>query len=176
MTKGTNIMIIKNAELWWARLNPSKPNDTFDKDQPTWEIQIRTHDKATAQEWKDANLNVKKDEDKDGNTFFKCTVKKKSKKRDGTPVDPVKVVNGQLKEIDPDTIGHGSIGNVRVYQYDYDVGGRQGVASMLMAVQITTHKLYEAAPRDDDFELTETEVVTASDSFGDNNVDEDDLF
>ena len=129
------------------------------------------------------SLNVKSDEDKEGNTFYKVNLKKKSKKRDGTPVDPVKVVDGQLNDIDPNTMGNGSIGNVRIYQYDYDVGGNTGIASMLMAVQVTKLIKYEPKPRDDDFELLDvpTEVVTTADNFGDNGdsaveVEEDDLF
>ena len=173
--------IINNAELWWARLDPARPNDKFDKDQPTWEVQIRTKDREEATRWKkDLNLNVKSDEH-DGEAFFKVTLKKKSKKRDGAAVDPVKVVDSQLNDIDPNTIGHGSTGNVRVYQYDYDVGGNQGIASMLMAIQITKLIKYDPSPREDTFELLDdpTEVITSSDSFGDNAkepAETDDLF
>jgi hypothetical protein len=155
--------IIKNAELWFAKLDPKKPNDRFDAMNPTWEVQIRTRSKSEAKAWKDMNLNVRPDEDDKG-VFYKATLKKKSKKRDGEPQNPVNLVGGDLSPVDPNKLGNGSIGNVRVYQYPYNVGGREGIASMLMAVQVTTLKEYEPKPREDDFEITDMEVIKVADN------------
>lgn len=155
--------ILKDCELYFAKLNPAKPNAMFDKENPTWEVQIRTRDKAKAKQWKEMNLNVKPDED-DAGMFYKATLKKRSKKRDGTEQNPVQLVGGDLTPIDPDKLGNGSIGNVRVYQYEYNVAGRKGIASMLMAVQVTTYKEYEPKPREDDFEMVEMKVEKVADN------------
>ena len=155
--------ILKNAELFFAKLDPSKPNGRFDPTNPTWEVQIRTRDKAQAKAWKDMNINVKPDDDDDG-MFYKATLKKKSKKRNGENQNPVTLLGGDLTAIDPNTLGNGSIGNVRVYQYDYEISGRKGIASMLMAVQVTTLKEYTPKPREDDFEMTEMEVIKVADN------------
>ena len=48
--------ILKNAELFFAKLDPKRPNDRFDKENPTWEVQARTRSKAQAKEWKDLHL------------------------------------------------------------------------------------------------------------------------
>lgn len=163
--------ILKNVELYFAKLNPKKPNDRFDKENPTWEVQIRTRDKAQAKEWKDLSINVKPDED-DAGIFYKATLKKRSKKRNGEEQNPVSLVGGDLSPIDPDKLGNGSVGNVRVYQYDYNIGGREGIATMLMAVQVTTYKEYEPKPREDDFEMTNMKVVKVADN---QQIDTDDM-
>lgn len=155
--------MLKNVELFFAKLNPSKPNARFDKENPTWEVQIRTRDKAQAKSWKDMSLNVKTDDD-DGGIFYKATLKKKSKKRDGTPQKPVDLVGGDLSQLDPDKLGNGSVGNVRIYQYDYDVAGKKGVATMLMGIQVTKYKEYEPKPREDDFEMMDMEVIKVADN------------
>jgi len=161
--------ILKNAELFFAKLDPKRPNDRFDKENPTWEVQARTRSKAQAKEWKDLHLNVKPDEDGDG-IFYKVTLKKKSKKRTGEDQNPVQLVNGSLEPIDPNTLGNGSIGNIRLFQYDYEIAGRSGVASMLMAIQVTLFKEFTPKPREDDFEMTETKVIKMADN---QDVDED---
>lgn len=173
-------MILKNVELHWAKLNPKRPNKTFNEDG-VWEVQIRTRDKKQAQEWKDAHLNVSVETDENDKPYYKAMLKKQCKKKDGTDQAPVKVVNGSLEDINPDHIGNGSIGNVRLFQYDYEVGkGKQkkeGIASMLMAVQITTLNEYIPKPREDDFEMTDTIVNRISDNqLSNDNTDQDDPF
>ena len=156
--------IIKEAQLYFSKLDPKNPNGKFDPNNPTWEVQIRTNDKKKAKEWEDLKLKVNKDEDKQGKLYYKVNLKKKSKKRDGSDQEPVTVVGGDLTPIDPKTIGNGSIANIRIYQYEYDIAGRKGLASMLMAVQITELHKYEPKPRDDDFEMSEMKVVEISDN------------
>ena len=155
--------ILKNVEIFFCKLDPARPNDRFDKENPTWETQIRTRDKKQAKQWKDMNINVKTDDDEQG-IFYKATLKKKSKKRDGADQNPVQVVKGDLTPVDVNKIGNGSIANVRVYQYPYDVGGKKGIATMLMALQITTLHEYTPKPREDDFEMVDTKVVTVADN------------
>ena len=150
--------IIENAEIWFCKLDPKRPNASFNKENPTWECQIRTKDKNVKKKWEDMHLRVKVMEGEDG-VYYRVNLKKKSKKEDGSNAAPVKVVDGGLNEIDPNTIGNGSVGNIRVFQYDYESGGKKGVASMLMAIQLTKHILYTPKPRDDDFTMTETQVV-----------------
>ena len=66
--------ILKNVEIFFCKLDPARPNDRFDKENPTWETQIRTRDKKQAKEWKDMNINVKTDDDDQG-IFYKATLK-----------------------------------------------------------------------------------------------------
>lgn len=163
--------ILKNVELFYPRLDPKKPNAKFNKDQPTWEVQLRTRDKKVKAEWAKLNLKPKTVEDDDG-VFYSVSLRKKSKKKDGTPNQPVNVVDGGLNQINPMSIGNGSVGNVRIFQYEYGDEGK--IASMLMAIQIT--KLNEYVPKggDDEFEMTETTIVRIGDSEGaDDEIDDD---
>jgi hypothetical protein len=162
--------ILKNVELFYPRLDPKKPNARFNKEQPTWEVQIRTRDKKVKNEWAALNLKPKTVEDDDGKVFYSVTLRKKSKKKDGEVNQPVKVIDGGLNDINPMSIGNGSIGNVRIFQYEY--GDEKKIASMLMAVQITKLNEYIPKASDDEFEMTETEIVRVADADGGD--DEDD--
>jgi len=156
--------ILKNVELFYPRLDPKKPNSKFNKEQPTWEVQIRTRDKAVKNEWAALNLKPKTVEDDDGKVFYSVTLRKKSKKKDGEVNQPVKVIDGGLNDINPMSIGNGSIGNIRIFQYEYGDEGK--IASMLMAVQITKLNEYIPKANDDEFEMTETEIVRVADADG----------
>ena len=116
--------ILKNVELFYPRLDPKKPNSKFNKEQPTWEVQIRTRDKAVKNEWAALNLKPKTVEDDDGKVFYSVTLRKKSKKKDGEVNQPVKVIDGGLNDINPMSIGNGSIGNIRIFQYEYGDEGK----------------------------------------------------
>lgn len=160
--------IIKNCEIHFAKLNPNRPNSNFNKLNPTWEVQIRTSNKETKAEWEKAGLRVKAMIPDQGEPYYRVNLKRKSRKEekqaDGsvkyTPNAPVKVVDGKMNPIDPDTIGNGSIANVRIFQREYkDKNGKPAVASTLMGLQLTKHIIYVPKKRDDDFEETDTETV-----------------
>lgn len=171
--------ILRKCELWWIKCDPKRPNGNYDAENPRWEVQIRTTDKKQMLDWKGVNLNPKSVTDDDNkHLYWKVNLQKKSKKADlVTPLAPVKFVNGKLDDIDPNTVGNGSIGDVRLFQYDYEIGKgktkKSGIASMLMAVQVTKHIVYTPPARDDDFEMQDDEVIDHQDSLGDD-VDESD--
>lgn len=181
--------IIENAELWFAKLDPARPDPSFDKENPSWQVQIRTADKKVAKQWKDMNLNVKplkrkkvdesgevvRDEldepiyepmvDDKGRPYFGVNLSKKSKKKDKTANNPVNVIAGDLSPVDPRTIGNGSVGNVRVYQYETkDAKGEPRISSMLMSIQVTLLKEYEPKSSQDEFAPTAYKVVKVADN------------
>jgi len=72
----------------------------------------------------------------------------------------IRVVNNEKATI-TDPIGNGSKGNVMVYTYDWNVGGRNGTKSVLIAVQITD--LVEYNPESNvDFDLVVSEDTTTT--------------
>jgi len=152
--------IIRDCELWFCKLDPKRPNNKFNKKNPTWECQIRTSSKEVKKQWEALNLPVKTIDPDDGPIYYRVNLRKKSIKVDGEAASPIKVVNGSLEEIDSNTIGNGSIGHVRVFQYDYTKkDGSPGIVSVLMGIQMKKHIVYKAKPRGDEFEMTETEVI-----------------
>jgi len=157
-------MIIKDAEIWYIKLDPKRPNSTFDAENPTWEIQIRTRNPETAAIWRASNLNVKDVIPTEAGVppYHRVNLKKKIKKKDGTPAKTVACLNGHLEALDPNTVGNGSVANVRIFQREYKKVGEShdSIANMLMSVQVTTHLVY--TPKfdpADDFAMTETETV-----------------
>lgn len=164
--------IIKNAQVHYLRANPRRPNDKYDKQNPTWEVEIRTTDKNQKAEWAAMGLNIKAVMPDDGAPYWRAKIKKRTIKADGEKADPVEVVSGKLipadqggdgrkfEPVDPDTIGNGSICNVRIFQYEYPKKeGGKGIANVLMGLQVVRHILYKPKSRDNGFEATDTEVV-----------------
>jgi hypothetical protein len=157
--------IIKDCELWFAKLDPKRPNNKFNKANPTWEVQIRTTDKAVKKLWEELELPVKAVVPDEGAPYFRVNLRKKSTKEDGEAASPIKVVNGKLEDMDPNSIGNGSIGNVRIFQYEYPKkDGGKGAASVLMGIQVTKHIVYTPKPRNDEFQEAEMETVDPDDA------------
>ena len=157
--------ILRKCSLFFAKLDPKRPNAKYNKANPTWELQIRTTDSAQKKEWEGHGLKVKAVLPDDGSApYWFVNLRKKSiKVKDNEPAGPVDVKDGELNDIDPNSIGNGSVGNVRIFQYEYESGDTSGKASVLMGVQVTTHIVYTPKPRDHDDEFTAdgpTEVIT----------------
>lgn len=160
--------LIKNAEIWHLRADPKRPNAKFNPANPTWEVQIRTYSKEQKKEWEGLGLSVKAVVPDEGAPYWRVNLKKKSIKKGGDAASPVDVVNGKMKPIDPATVGNGSVANIRLFEYTYPKkdGKGDGTAFVLMGIQITKLKIYDAPARTDDFEETETEVIEDDESEG----------
>jgi hypothetical protein len=160
--------ILHDCEIWFAKVDPKRPNSRFNKLNPTWEVQIRTTSKEKKKEWLALNLAVKDVVPEDGPPYFRVNLRKKSIKVDGDEASPVNVVDGKLRPVEPNSIGNGSIGNVRIFQYEYQKpDGSTGIVSVLMGLQLTKHVVYTPKPRDDEFTETDMEVVDPDDAEGD---------
>jgi hypothetical protein len=176
--------LLKNCEVYFCKLDPKHPNAKFNKAKPTWEVQIRTTDTKQKKEWEELGLKsrliVEKEGSenegdpilRDGKKEWRFNLQKKSITKDGEKASPVKVVNAKLEEINPNSIGHGSVANIRIFQYEYVNDGKKGIASVLMGMQVVKHIVYTPKPRDDDFEETEGETIVPE---GSEEVDEDDI-
>jgi len=139
-------VIVPDVELYWAKLD--KPTDPFGTKQ--WEVQCRVHDKEIADKLKkDMFLNVKSEEDDNGEKFWRFNATRKLYKagQDALPEhereknDPPAVVNGDREPISV-SIGNGSKANLKLFQAPYDYKGKKGVSTVLTAVQVTDLKVY----------------------------------
>ena len=156
--------ILRDCELWFPKLDPKRPNAKFNKENPTWEVQIRTTSKERKMEWELLNLPVVAVIPDNGAPYFRVNLRKKSIKTDKTLASPVTVVNGSLDNIDPNSIGNGSVANIRIFQYSYSKHtGEQGLTSVLMSIQVTKHVVFKYKARDDDFTMSETETIEPDD-------------
>ena len=84
-------------------------------------------------------------------------MKRKAVRKDGSANDPVVLVDAKKQPIASTIkIGNGSVGNVKVYRREYDVAGRQGISTILTAIQITNLIEYTGSV-DFDVESAETD-------------------
>lgn len=146
----TTNAIIKNVELYWAKLNPSKPVSPFGEEQ--WEIQIRFPKKRVAE--MEQYGSVKEVPDQKG--VYQLNLKKKAIKKDGSKAQPIEVVGTTAGSvINPTTIGNGSVGNIKVMLRDYQIKSPKGVVTKegtqvtLTKVQVTNLIKYEPKGNDD---------------------------
>jgi len=167
--------VIKNVEIFWAKLDPSNPVDPFKSGKLVWEVQMRTADKAIASEWKKRGMKPKALED-NGATIYVCTVKKIAQNKKGQPLTPPRVVDAKLNPVDPTIIGNGSIVNLQVSPREWEMGGNSGVVFDLMAVQVI--KLVEYTGSSLEFDVVDLGGDSSSDDAGlndDFNVEDDDF-
>jgi hypothetical protein len=152
--------ILNNCELWFVKCDPKRPCATFNTENPTWELQIRTTSKEQKKEWEALDLPVKAIVPDEGAPYFRVNLRKKSLDKKGEPAQPVEVMNGKREPLDPNTVGNGSIANVRIFQYEYPkkTGGGVGIASMVTGFQVTKHIVFHARPREE-FGDAETETI-----------------
>jgi len=161
-------VILKDCEFWFAKLDPKRPDATFNHDNPTWEVQIRTTSKATKSDWQSKGLTIKAQVPDEGEPYFYVNLRRRSLKADKvTPNTPVIVMDGKLAPIAGGTVGHGSTGNVKLYQYPSkaDTAKEGDVTSILVAVQLTKLIMYvqKFSEPSDGFEKTDTEFVRPKD-------------
>jgi len=154
--------ILKNVEGWWFKLDPNKP-DKYDPAKPTWNFQARTTSKEQANEWRANHLTVKavREDPTDEESkilYWKAQIGKKTKNQDGKDAAPVSIVSSK-GDVDPNTLGNGSIVNIRLFQYEYEFQGKKGIANSLQSIQLVKHIVYTAQPGEDFEDEVETETV-----------------
>ena len=157
--------ILEGCSLWYTRCSPKHPNKKFNPENPTWEVQIRTTDKAKKKIWEENGIRVKAVLPDDGAPYYTANIKRKQFKKTGEENTPPPVVDGGLNPIpDPNTIANGSIGNVQIYEFKYFKDGEQRSSITLMQIQVTTW-LKGPGMKREDFKPTETEIIaTAAES------------
>jgi hypothetical protein len=165
--------ILRNVTFYYPKLK--NPNGKFDKSNPRWEIQLRTTDKAQVAEWRELGLNPKLAEDEEtGATFYRVNLQRKSKNtKTGEAVDPPTVVDSKRRPIDPATVGSGSIGHIKLYQYDTKSPDGEPVrGTTFIGLQLTTYVQFTPSAREDfEEEEGDTEVIAAAEEEGEDDGD-----
>ena len=128
----TNSIVIKNAEIFWAKLD--KPVSPFGGD-PAYEAQFRFA-KSRKKELEKAGLRFKEVEGK-----LAVNLKRYAHNQAGEAT-PVRVVDADKVETTKHNIGNGSKVNFIVFQYPSKRNSEE-LVSRLTAVQITKLKEYK---------------------------------
>lgn len=160
-SKPTNSTAILNGvQIFWVKCDPDNPVEPMDEGKPRrWEAQIRIplDDHTNVDIVKGAKLSFKTitEVGEGEKPYIRLSVHKPITNREGKALKPVDVMNGALQPIDPKTIGNGSIANVRLHVYPYELRHKTtnkitkaGVTAMLMGIQVTTLKVYRSTRQD----------------------------
>jgi hypothetical protein len=154
--------LLTKVEIHFVKVHPNFP-DKYDPANPRWNLQGRTKDKEVAKAWKALGLTVKLVEDETTDEqYYRINLSKRTTKADGSPADPVEVVDGKCKPVsDTKSIGNGSIANVRVFIRDYTKpDGTSAKAGVLMGLQLLVHNVFVPKDHEDSFsDAGDTEVV-----------------
>lgn len=150
MTAILGTSIIRDVTLNYVKVDPENPTDPFGTLQ--WECQIVVPSSRAEELAQYGSVKPVKDDP----SRVALNLKRKAVRKDGTANDPVKMVDAKKQDIDPKIkIGNGSQGNVKVYRREYDVAGRQGISTILTAIQVTNLIEYTGSV---DFDVEDAEV------------------
>ncbi len=148
--KGARNLFLENVFVQYTKV--SKP--VMYKGVEQWETSIITDDSDIAQMWEDNHLNVR-GTPKMKPVSWTVSLNRKTKTKDGTEQDPVRVVDAQkrpLSDTDRRRIGNNSVANLILWQGEYDNEWGSGVTTSLTAIQITDLVPYEGGMQEMDFD------------------------
>jgi hypothetical protein len=146
MTTQNTSNVIRNVSFYYAKLD--KPVTPFGTE--IYDLQVRFPKERIVE----MAVYGKVREVEDGNFAINITRKAMNAKKQKTPVRVVDKDKNPIKDL----IGNGSTGNIIVYQYDWEVSGRTGRKTVLIAVQVTD--LIKYVPLEStDFDVLDTPVV-----------------
>ena len=142
--------LLENVELSWAFLDPTNPQENFEKKQ--WSVTAQV-DKDRAMKFKKAGFikTLRPVEDSDGNETgqYKITVKQNAETSAGkamrAPGVFTKGDDGTIRPLTGVIIGNGSTGTISFETYDWEFKGKKGTSMALKNVLITNLIPYEAA-------------------------------
>jgi hypothetical protein len=150
MTQILGTSIIRDVVLNYVKVDPENPTEPFGTLQ--WEAQIVVSADRAAELEAYGTVKPLKDDP----SRVSINLKRKAVRKDGVANEPVQLVDGKKQKIDPKIkVGNGSVGNVKVYQREYDVAGRQGISTIMTAIQITNLIEYTGSV---DFDIDDTEA------------------
>ena len=131
--------IIRNVTFMWPKLtNAHSPFGTLQ-----WDIMVVTDNQGTKEQLE--LLGVKMKDGKDG---WYANIKRKAQRKDGSDQSPPLVLDANKAQLTDDQInkmGNGSKGHIKLFSYNWDVGGRSGTSAMLVAIQVTEYLEYEGS-------------------------------
>ena len=144
-------VILPGVSLFWVKCDPDHPADAFEEGKPQrWEAQLRwaIDNRQVNDIVKGAGLKAKAvaDDPKADGPYMKLQVYKPVVNSKKEPLKPVNVVSGALAPIDPNTIGNGSIGNVRLHVYDYEVRSKAGKVTKSGTIGTSVRMAMSAQP------------------------------
>ena len=160
--------ILKGATLYFVRMDPRKPKLNYNEDGYEWELQVRAPDKKTAEMWEsEFHVNVKYDQEdsKSGDIWHGANINRKAYSiEDGKEASfecpEAFIVQDQVaRPVDPNTIGNGSIGDVKIQMRTWSNKKKSGTTTDLLGVLVRELVEYTQVA-DPDWDLSGDTTVT----------------
>jgi len=157
--------VLRDVEIWWPKLVKS---ESFRGGREAWSVQLRTTDSEKADEMEERGFTVKqirpnKKKGEDFEPYFRANIKRPVYKNDGSERDRAKVLDAGMDDVDPRTIGNGSVANIQYFPWEMEINGEEVSGRVLEKVQVTKLIVYEGSGDGEDEELDlldgETEIV-----------------
>lgn len=148
--KGARQLMLKDVNLQYTKV--ARPVTYQGEEQ--WETSIITDDPKVAQNWEYNHLNVR-GTPKLSPTSWTVSLKRKLYTKDGTKNEPVRVVHADKRPFTDEErrqIGNNSVGNLILWQGEYDNKYGTGVTTSLTAIQVTEWIKYEGGMQELDFD------------------------
>ena len=134
-------IVLKDVDMYWLKLDAPSQYGAY-------EVEVRTTDEAKANEWKSMDLTVSQKTDEkfnDGKPYYRLKLKRNAVNKAGKAAPAPEVLSADpMVTIDPRSIGNGSKGHIRCFQYQYTHMGKSGIGTQFNAVKITDLVKYEA--------------------------------
>ena len=128
----------------WSKLG--KPEQSFDKTYTQWSVVVLVDDATSEKMVKAGMTGAGKTTTVDGTDVPSIRMNRKTHwKKSGDEKTPVKVVDMYGQDLDPRTIGNGSVANIQYTATPYDFNGKKGRSVELVAVQIIELVEYKAS-------------------------------
>jgi hypothetical protein len=162
--------IIQDVSVFWVKLNPAKPERYQGKGPAKNTVQIRVYERAKKDQLeKEYGFKFTPKEDATtGKLYYQTSI---SAFTYGTDADknedtnnqnkPVEVRTADLRPLDPDTVGNGSIANIRFRMKD-DKSSRTITGMQVTKLVVYKGREEEEFTRSDNFEI----IGDAGDSTG----------
>lgn len=152
--------IIRNVEFRWAKLDPKNPVNPFGS--LVWELSVHIPKDQLTPEF--ASLSESPVRDGGDGTVY-VVLRKRATKADGSPQEPVQVLDANKQSMDATIIGNGSKGHIKVFQPEYSYNGRKGHRNILMAVMVTELVKFEKLDFTSVFDEVVVEPINYRDAY-----------
>ena len=151
--------LLKGKKAMWAKL--STPEKKYGSDDTQWSIDLIVSD-ADSRKWVKSKLAMKERFlDIDGEEVCVIKLKKDTHwKKSGEAKTPIKVVDAYGQDVDPRTIGNGSVVNAQYTVRDWEFQGKKGKTAELVAIQVVELVEYTGGDQSvagDEFEFAKME-------------------
>jgi hypothetical protein len=157
--------LLKNKVAMWSKLGT--PEKKYGSEDTQWSIDLVVSD-ADSRKWVKSKLAMKERFiEVDGKESCVIKLKKDTHwKKSGESKTPVKVVDSYGQDVDPRTIGNGSVVNAQYSVRDWEFQGKKGKTAELVAIQVIELVEYAGGANNlagDEFEFAKMEEKPLSD-------------